>query len=60
MLEDLVSERRKKLEKLKQAGIDPYPLRAKRTALIVDDHRELAENIHEILEAGLATHDLNR
>ena len=34
MLEDLVSERRKKLEKLKQAGIDPYPLRAKRTALI--------------------------
>ncbi|KKW48338.1 MAG: Lysine-tRNA ligase [Parcubacteria group bacterium GW2011_GWA1_59_11] len=34
MLEDLISERRKKLEKLKQAGIDPYPLRVKRTALI--------------------------
>lgn len=25
MLEDLIAERRKKLEKIKQAGIDPYP-----------------------------------
>lgn len=32
MLEDIISERKKKLERLKSAGIDPYPAKAKRTA----------------------------
>lgn len=31
MLEDIISERRKKLTRLKDAGIDPYPITAKRT-----------------------------
>jgi lysyl-tRNA synthetase class 2 len=34
MLEEIMSERKKKLEYLKKNGIDPYPVRSKRTALI--------------------------
>ncbi len=31
MLEDIVAERRKKLDAIKAAGIDPYPARVKRS-----------------------------
>ncbi|MEK9180069.1 MAG: lysine--tRNA ligase [Patescibacteria group bacterium] len=43
MLDDLIAERRKKLEKLKQAGIDPYPPKAERTVLISDAHKKFAQ-----------------
>ena len=33
MLEDIISERKKKLKRLKEKGIDPYPAQSKRTAL---------------------------
>lgn len=36
MLDELIKERRKKLELLKQAGIDPYPVRVPRTHEIAD------------------------
>lgn len=36
MLEDLIAERKKKLERLKEAGIDPYPTLVPRTALSED------------------------
>ncbi len=36
MLDDIVKERRKKLELLKKAGIDPYPARVKRTHAIAE------------------------
>ena len=36
MLEDLISERKKKLERLRAAGIDPYPARTKKAAPIAD------------------------
>ncbi|HVN26708.1 MAG TPA: lysine--tRNA ligase [Candidatus Paceibacterota bacterium] len=31
MLEDIIAERRKKLERIREAGINPYPARAKRS-----------------------------
>jgi lysyl-tRNA synthetase class 2 len=36
MLDDIIKERQKKLEALKNAGIDPYPARTHRTASIAD------------------------
>jgi lysyl-tRNA synthetase class 2 len=36
MLEELISERRKKLEHIREKGIDPYPADARRTARIGD------------------------
>lgn len=36
MLEDIIKERRKKLELLRKAGLDPYPARVARTAAIGD------------------------
>jgi lysyl-tRNA synthetase class 2 len=36
MLDDLVKERRKKLELLKDAGIDPYPVRVARTMSVAE------------------------
>ncbi len=36
MLEDIVYERQKKLDALRNAGIDPYPATAKRTVIIAD------------------------
>lgn len=36
MLDDIIRERHKKLEALKNAGVDPYPARAKRTMRIGD------------------------
>ncbi len=34
MLEDIIAERRKKLDAIKAAGIDPYPARVKRSFAI--------------------------
>ena len=36
MLEELINERRKKLERIRDKGIDPYPAAARRTARISD------------------------
>src|SRR5690348_13519037 len=36
MLDELIKERRKKLELLKKAGVDPYPVRVSRTHGIAD------------------------
>ncbi len=36
MLEDIISERRKKLDAIRAAGIDPYPARVKRSLAIAD------------------------
>jgi len=45
MLEDIVNERRKKLEEIRKAGIDPYPARVKRSFSIAHaiDHFEALE-----------------
>lgn len=42
MLDDLIQERRKKLEALKAAGIDPYPARCKRTHRIAEVLKKFA------------------
>lgn len=42
MLEDFISERRKKLQKLIDAGINPYPQTAKRTHLISEARKNFA------------------
>jgi lysyl-tRNA synthetase class 2 len=47
MLEDIIQERRKKLEAIKAAGIDPYPARVKRSGPIakaVEDFEILVES----------------
>src|ERR1700733_10363741 len=36
MLDDLIKERHKKLELIREAGIDPYPARVKRTSNIAE------------------------
>ena len=36
MLEDIIRERKKKLEYLRSQGIDPYPARVKKTTPIAD------------------------
>src|SRR5258708_9100314 len=43
MLDDLVAERRKKLEALKKAGIDPYPARVERTFPIAQALEDFAK-----------------
>src|SRR3989344_6207077 len=42
MLEDLIHERRKKLEALKAKGIDPYPARVKRSMAIAEAREKFA------------------
>ena len=42
MLNDLIAERHKKLEKMKQAGIDPYPSTTKRTHSIAQAKKSFA------------------
>ena len=42
MLEDLIAERRKKLEALKAAGLDPYPARVPRTHTIAEAKEKFA------------------
>jgi len=42
MLDDIIAERKKKLAKLREAGIDPYPARAKRTHTIGDIRAKFA------------------
>ena len=42
MLEDILQERRKKLAKLKESGIDPYPATSDRTILAADAHKKFA------------------
>jgi lysyl-tRNA synthetase class 2 len=55
MLEDIVKERRKKLEAIRAAGIDPYPARIARSFDIVhvlEDFEELAKSGKKISLAG--------
>ena len=55
MLDDLIKERQKKLEALKNAGVDPYPARAKRTHAIgaaLEKFEELSSSGKEISVAG--------
>jgi lysyl-tRNA synthetase class 2 len=55
MLEDLISERKKKLERLREAGIDAYPARTKRTHLIggvLHDFNKLAKTKKRVAIAG--------
>src|SRR5581483_11604692 len=55
MLEDIVHERRKKLDAIRAAGIDPYPARAPRTfeiARALADFDELEKSQREISLAG--------
>ncbi len=55
MLEDLIKERRKKLDALRKAGIDPYPARVKRSFPIADairDFEKLAKSEKTISLAG--------
>jgi lysyl-tRNA synthetase class 2 len=55
MLDDLVAERRKKLEALKKAGIDPYPARVERTfeiAKAIRDFTKLEKSKKSISLAG--------
>ena len=48
MLEDIVKERRKKLEAIRRAGIDPYPARVKRSISIA----HALENFDTLVEKG--------
>jgi lysyl-tRNA synthetase class 2 len=55
MLEDIISERKKKLAKLKEAGVDPYPIRAKRTHAIeavLKDFNKLEKTRKKVYVAG--------
>ena len=55
MLDDIVRERRKKLEMIRNAGIDPYPARVARTHAIGDalvDFAKLAETGKTVSLAG--------
>ncbi len=55
MLEDLVKERRKKLELLKKAGVDPYPARVPRThdiADVLEDFDKLEKSKKSVSLAG--------
>jgi lysyl-tRNA synthetase class 2 len=58
MLEDIIKERRKKLDLLRQAGIDPYPARVERSFEIVravKDFDELEQSQKEISLVGRIT-----
>src|SRR3989344_2432820 len=48
MLEDIISERKRKLNELTQARVNPYPSRTGRTILI----RDLLEDFAKLLKAG--------
>jgi lysyl-tRNA synthetase class 2 len=55
MLEDIVKERRKKLEAIRAAGIDPYPARVVRSFDItraIEDFESLAKEAKEVSLAG--------
>jgi lysyl-tRNA synthetase class 2 len=55
MLEDIVAERRKKLDAIKAAGIDPYPARVKRSfeiAHALDGFEALAASGEKVSLAG--------
>lgn len=43
MLEQLIEDRRRKLDRLKEAGVDPYPVTAKRTINIGDLRKDFAK-----------------
>ncbi len=40
MLEDLILDRKKKLARLKEEGVDPYPVTAKRTHTALEAHKD--------------------
>lgn len=42
MLEDLIGERRKKLEEIKKSGIDAYPAVSRRTLTVAEAHKKFA------------------
>ncbi len=55
MLEELINERRKKLDALRKAKIDPYPARVKRTATIAEvraDFKKLLASKKKLFVAG--------
>lgn len=43
MLDDLIKERRKKLEKIKRAGINPYPAKVERSHLISQARKKFSQ-----------------
>lgn len=58
MLEDLIAERRKKLEKIKEAGLDAYPASSERTTRIAEarsDFATLSKSGKKITLAGRLT-----
>ena len=55
MLEDIIKERKKKLDKLIEAGLNPYPAKVKRTHLIGDiltDFRSFSKNRKKFFICG--------
>ncbi len=55
MLDDIIRERKKKLARLKEAGIDPYPARAKRTSTLAEARAKfaaLARSRRKVFVAG--------
>lgn len=55
MLDDIIKERKKKLEKLVKAGLDPYPAKARRTisiAYALDNFDKLEKSKEKIFVAG--------
>ncbi len=54
MLEDIIAERRKKLETIRAAGIDPYPARVKRSSEIAHALAEFDRIANEMAPVSLA------
>ena len=55
MLEDLIADRKKKLDKLKAAGVDPYPVVARRSSTVAEvrrDFKTLLKNKKKVSVAG--------
>ncbi len=55
MLENIIAERHKKLAKLMAAGVDPYPIKTKRThtiGVVLRDFAKLAKGRRKVFVAG--------
>jgi lysyl-tRNA synthetase, class II len=55
MLDEIIAERRKKLEAIKAAGIDPYPARVKRSSTVeqaLADFDKIANSMESVSLAG--------
>ena len=56
MLEDIINERRKKLEEYKKAGLEPYPAKVKRDFLIA----EFLEGFSDLVKSGKQVYVVGR